>query len=323
MRFLFLLVVLVSVAACGPNEDIELAAQCDKSARDYKSYYNPSLGTKNITVGHVPCGVNVLGAPLDRKIVVLSDIAGAVQIVGNNSVQTIFRSGARVDDLKIENGQFLFITSTERRGYELPDFSFKLGNVAENTRCFDVEGGFKCRPDGVYGNGLKFSAIYPRAAVLDGGTLYVADTFGHKVKAFDFSSGALLWAVDSYYPNSLQFIGGRLLVSEEHSNRVVWLDVTTLEKEIAVGCGLDIFADPTATVAQIKAREASGDLTKSNGRSICEGLLYSPNGASMQDDGTFLISDTDNHRVLHIDSFGTIIREIVGFNNPVRAFYAE
>lgn len=319
-KLLILIVLAICLAAC------EKAPLCLEES-DYKSYYQPGGRTRNVAKG-VPCSKpKLMGQSLPKPMIIMSDIGGAVTRIDTNGEldwQYSVKGGARLKDLRLVNDHARFIIGNTLMGINLEsgrnwsvsalsgDFYAFTSYMATNDNCAIVLSTNDCIP-----------AQYARAVERIGNTIFVADTFGHRIIAYDMLTKQTLFTEPVYFPNDLQVLDNNtLLVTEEHANRVFKLDLTTFNRTLVYGCQLDIYGDIYSTPDEIKAREQSGALTKANGRGICEEILYSPNGA-VQMDGYTIISDTDNHRVLLIDSNGIIVSQVENFNNPVRAYFVD
>lgn len=313
-----LAIVVLLLSACAKPE----ASNC-LPASEIGSYYDPSKGTVNLHYDKMPCEAPILiGESLSSAIVVLNDVGRTIQRVnGDGSLAWTYRGSLDrfLLDLRLVNGDIQFIERFDLVRVDAVSGIEKHRETIGEFWCYDGE--VACKADGVLilATGVTVPATYPRAAAVAGGVLFVADTFGHKVDAYDASTAALLWTVDSYFPNSIQVENGRIVVAEEHANRIASIDIATQAKSLIVGCSKDVFIDETATVAQIQARERAGAIGDSEGRSICAGEMYSPNDGRIQADGSLLVSDTDDHRVVQYRADGSTIREIRNLNNPVRA----
>lgn len=171
------------------------------------------------------------------------------------------------------------------------------------------------------------SAVYPRCAVVEGGWMFIADTFGHRVYAVDIASGGMRDSTDVYYPNHVQMLASNIvLITAEHENRIFkWQYSPGAHSRTMVHCApVAPFNDITKTKADIVAGEAATIdpfSAFSPKKSLCAieaagtDTLYSPNSARLY--GTdLLVSDTDNHRVVVIRG-GSVVTEVTGFNNPV------
>lgn len=171
------------------------------------------------------------------------------------------------------------------------------------------------------------AASHPRHAIIKGGWVFVADTFGHRVYGVTLA-GALRDSTEVYYPNHVQALApDRILITAEHENRVfVWDYSPTHTREMLHSAPVAPFNDITKTKADIVAGEGATLDPASTfvpAKSLCavEGsgpdTIYSPNSARLCG-SDLLVADTDNHRVVVIRG-GSAVTEITGFNNPVTA----
>jgi hypothetical protein len=202
-------------------------------------------------------------------------------------------------------------------------------NSAGSVRLFTLSGSTVCGWTLTHHSTNTHSAGNPRDAVVIAGWVFVADTFGHRVYAYDIASGAMRDSTDVYYPNSVHAITPAIIrICAEHENRVFdWkYSPAPVERTMVYSAPVAPFNDITKTMADIVAVEANTfdpASTFTPKKSLCAteaaGLntLYSPNSARMKGND-MIVSDTDNGRVLVINN-GTIITEVVGFNNPVNA----
>jgi DNA-binding beta-propeller fold protein YncE len=147
---------------------------------------------------------------------------------------------------------------------------------------------------------------YPRGIDYDASGLYVADTFNHRVIRLDPYSLELQAEAASFFPNSVQVTGDRLLVTEEHLNVVSEFRMQPLQRlGPRIGCS---------------AQPAGVQLPDDTSGRLCGGVnpiatLYSPNDA-VAVGGHVYVADTDHHRVVEMFE-GHIISELSGFNNPI------
>lgn len=295
---------------------------CDKSpgscSNPWQSYYSPGKGTLNLHYGCFPGNARIIGEPLTGKLYVASDVGRTLLAITNDKTEVLFRGNA-VTDLKEAYGQLLAIIP---HSFLIVGTDDKITPVAQPgmQRCGSQDL-FCTATSVVLTSGTEVAATNPRAALLDNNTLYVADTYGHKVTVWDATTGILQATHEVYYPNSLQLVGNSLIIASEHANQIQALDLTTGNRTRLYGCDLDVFNDPNASVADIRAAEASGQLRLPNGHSVCQSVLYSPNMGTLLPSGDLLIADTDNHRVLIVRPDGSIRTEVQNLNNPIKAVY--
>lgn len=331
LNLVYLWPVILCLSACGYQLSLSgydssplssSTADC-LSASEIASYYRPTKGTLNLHYGAVPCEPpQLIGKPLPTALIVLNDVGQyIVRVEGDGTTSWLYRSPDYIFDLRLIKGDLQFI---EKEDLVILDVATGVEKSRQNigyARCYSKE--LVCIEEGILirETGKIIPASYPRDAKIFNGKVYVADTFGFKVFAYDIATDTTVWSIDSYYPNSIQITQNGLLVTEEHANRVVEINLNTVEKTIVYGCSAAPFMDSTISASQIEEQELTGDLDSSDGKSVCAGglNLYSPNGARLQPDGSLLISDTDNQRVLQISNSGEILRELINLNNPVRA----
>jgi hypothetical protein len=176
------------------------------------------------------------------------------------------------------------------------------------------------------------NASYPRNAVVAGGWVLFADTYGHKVYGYT-TSGAFRVSRDVYFPNTVDTddAGVSFIICAEHENRVYrwrypYSGGQTELLTMLFTAPVAPFSDITKTKAQIESGQAATVDTTSTftpKKSKCAvefsgvNTLYSQNSARIYN-GDLLIADTDNHRVIYV-SGGSVVTEVTGFVNPVNA----
>jgi hypothetical protein len=287
------------------------------------SVYIPGVGTRNpinysddLSYDVVKCSQPALsGQKLLRDIIVQEQMGNRVFRMSHSGVviweyQGKFENNSSsVFDLRVYKDHVTFVIDGT-----YVTLSVANGDVISTSKIGDLS---RCYHDGVQCLGDKVIVLEslqevpstnPRDAIIVNDIIYVADTFGHKVFAYKLSDQKYLWSVDSYYPNSIEFLDGakrELVVAEEHANRVAAFDVRTGNRRLIYGCDRGPYFDATSTVEEIQAFEVLKEARKPDTRGICEGSrnLYSPNHVTFTGDG-YLVSDTDNHRVLFLDREG-------------------
>lgn len=201
---------------------------------------------------------------------------------------------------------------------------------AGSVALYQLSGNTVCDYQLAYHSSNSHIASHPRGAIVILGWVFVADTFGHRVYAYDIASGGMRNSTEVYYPNSVDEItAANIMICAEHENRVFdWQyhpapDVRTMIYSAPVApynnvskTKSDIVVEEAATV------DPSSTFTPAKSLCAIEGsgknTLYSPNSARGYIGGT-LIADTDNYRVIFVASNGAITTEVTGFNNPVNA----
>ena len=175
----------------------------------------------------------------------------------------------------------------------------------------------------------KHKVSAPRGIeLLNNKILVVGDTFNHRVIGINIETDEIEFQIDDYYPSMGHVISDHeILIVAEHANRIYKYDIVTGDKEWVYGCKAHpIFGELDRPYTDIIELGHTGALTHTNGMGVCaveynrnKETLYSVGGVVRNQDGTLLISDTDNHRVIHITEHGKFIREIKNINNPIRA----
>jgi len=146
---------------------------------------------------------------------------------------------------------------------------------------------------------------YARGIDVSRNSVYIADTFGHRILQLDINTLDLVDQLPSYFPNSVHLSANKMLVAEEHLNVVSEVNNSPLKLlRTRIGCQKN-------TPLLIRS---SAELS-STCASIAPIKLYSPNDA-VELEGSVYIADTDNHRILEVFD-GRVIGELVGFNNPI------
>lgn len=308
--------------------DIELVAPGSgpcRPAGELLTYYTPGAGTPKAATKSVSrCDPPVLHGQqhADSILVLNSGDRTLRKVSAQGQTLWVLRASKKIADLRRDGDRFRFILGKRHIALDPDTGQVRLlGDVPAGYRCFD--GTLGCAKDAVIdlGGGLRVPAQFPRAAIRDGSLLLVADTFGHQVVGIDGRSGETVLRVDSYFPNDLQMTPQGLVVAEEHANRIVRIDPATGKKEVLYGCAEPPYRNPDISHAAIIAYEESPASRRADGKGHCHGgALFSPNGISVEHDGSMVISDTDNHRVVHINAHGQLIRTLDNLQMPVRAF---
>lgn len=322
MKFVyFMALIALSLVSCASKYSIDLSLHCTDSTTSYKSYYRPTLrSTTNLHYNYIPCSTSISGQPLSEAIISISDVSGAMLLIRNDAVEVLYRGAYGLNDLRVSGHIVQFLDNGMQVTYNLDTRSFTKQPTGTKGRCWD--GTLACVATGIriLATNELVPAIHPRSALLAGNVLYVPDLFGHQIAGYSFPGLQQLWAYDAYYPNDIELLNdGRLLVTEEHSNRIYKLDTATGAKESLLNCGLSVYADLNATSAQIIEAELSGILQAPNGHSICQNRLYSPGSTRTGPNNTFIVSDTDNHRILILDISGNVLTTVNNVNNPTRS----
>jgi len=311
------------------------------------SYFSPGHGTKDVNYAAPPYSPSITGYKKNDTVVILNNIGRyVVSVNGNNSSenwrkietetpQSLFEhspgvigyaSGKNVVTLDQQTGQELSRTNPWGRFLK---YIVKKGN--RYLVCFDEDSS-----TGVVITDLSFNIIYTytgpikyaRGADIFGNMLVVADTFNHYVRLIDMDSNTIIKEWEEYYPNAVQFKNeNEIYILGEHSNRLYTLEINSGLRTMIFSSTIEETDNPYLTKTDITTLEHAGDLdanpsvpfpySKASKKYSGVRTLYSPNGLTVLED-SFIISDTDNHRVIEISKDGSeIIREINGLNNPV------
>jgi hypothetical protein len=170
---------------------------------------------------------------------------------------------------------------------------------------------------------LLFSSTavsHARAARLNGSTLVIADTFGHRVVLQDIETGAVLDTYSTWFPNDLELRGDFLYVVEEHFDRIVAVNQATDRRFVVMAAPRSWKWDSDLAPGTDWPEYCGTEVPRPRSLSsdACSGMdtLYAPNGIALLDQGIF-VADTDNSRVVYIED-GKVLSVLVGLNNPVK-----
>jgi hypothetical protein len=285
-----------------------------------------------------PKGAPVLTGPrLEDSLIIVSGLGGVIQRVAPDGAEVwrtsavqprgllvsdryaLVGTGRRILWLNKQNG-FLVGESV----FDWPVNAFSLrGNVLAvafrqqgpgAVRLYELQGMEAREVARVPGN---FG--YPRGVYLNSDSLYVADTFSHKVLRYEgrnVSFSNLVGTAESFYPNCVHMAGGKLLVAEEHINQIVALDPQTLNRLPApAGCwshGSSVSLQ--ALLARVNEHTADGE-SVCLARSSLGYELLAPNDA-VQAKTALYVADTDNHRIVMYKE-GVPVAALSNFNEPV------
>ena len=271
----------------------------------------------------------LIEGPMSHDLIVISGMGGVVQRISTVG-RLIWQSqmwaprGLDLQDgkLLVGEGKTLNIVSLDT-GEKLQTFKLDkeiLGARLRGNTLFAVmaaEGNGSVRRYELLNNEARLInsasvvAAYPRGVDVDEFNIYIADTFGNRILHLDLATLIVKDEVASYFPNSVQVMGGNLIVTEEHSNVVSEFKLNPLKRsKILAGCPTHLLSNQfkKGVVKNIE-EEIACDRTKS------VAALYSPNDAAILD-GQLYIADADNHRVIQISN-GKVTAELTGFNEPV------
>ena len=315
------------------------------------SYYVPGYKTIFAENRGIPLKLPKMIGSEKGDIIVLSDIGSNVIRVDPNGqikwifnahpvrISSIFRYGKKEVGFAYNNRIFFLNIETGEKSRELKLSGPKILKVRPLekstdefliTRMVDGNESVMVWSEGNYRpikNTPRFS--FPRSVAKKGELIVVADTLGHRVVGWNLSTHKIEFEIPTYFPNDVEFVGeSSILIAEEHSNRVFIYDFRSNDRILLIACKL--FQDFTVSIDSLISLEKKGVFLASpgnpkNSKSVCavefsgRSTLYSPNGATRNCDGSYLVSDTDNGRVVHLSRDGKIIRELLNLNNPQSA----
>lgn len=327
-----------------------LAAACHSTSSPF-SYYVPGYKTIFNENRGIPLKLPKMIGNVKGDIIVLSDIGSNVIRVDSKGqvkwifnaypvrIGSLFRYGKKEVGFAYKNRIFFLNIETgeKRREVKLSGPNIlKVRPLEKSTTEFlitlSVDGGQSVIvwSEGNYQplkNIPRFR--FPRSVDKKGELIVVADTFGHRVVGWNLSTQKIEFEIPTYYPNDVEFVGdSSILIAEEHSNRVFIYDFRTNNRTLLIAC--KVFQDFTVSPDRTKELELAGEFLAFPGnpkssKSVCavefsgSSTLYSPNGATRNCDGSYLVSDTDNGRVVQLSRDGKIIRELLNLNNPQSA----
>ena len=148
------------------------------------------------------------------------------------------------------------------------------------------------------GTGAAASFYYPEGITFHAGTVFVADTYNHRIRTIDSQakvlnlagSGGATWkdgkgaAASFYYPRGLDADNkGNLYVADSTNHRIRRIEPDGTVTTVA-GSGQPSFADGKAAVASFST----------------------PYGVAVGSDGSLWVADTNNHRLRLIDVQGNV-----------------
>jgi hypothetical protein len=269
---------------------------------DTQSYFTPGVGTKAITYGKLPMQPTLYGELLPSRLAVASDIGTEIAIFDyNGSVvwqrftypNTVRGTSFANNLLSVPIGKSLFtldIDTLSPAKNEVLDDSL-LFYVQQDDHLITGKNDKGLGAVSFDGRALPIATSYARDALLYSDILYIADTFNHRVVAFDLSDWRQVREYPAYYPNAIHESVGEIFVTEEHANRVV----NILTGEIAFGCPISAYTN-TSSPFQGMEPSVSHFVDKDGiGRCAREYMgphtLYSPND-SVEVDATLVVTDT-------------------------------
>jgi hypothetical protein len=269
------------------------------------------------------------GGALAHDLIILSDFGEVVQRIGVDGRLMWQRSLSKPHGLDLQGGK-LFVGEGQTlrvlslaTGEDLQTFEFDQPLLMMRQKemllytVMNYKGRGSIRRYNISTNKAElekaslFEASYPRGLDIDASGLYVADTFGHRILRLDPNSLDILDESPSYFPNSVQVVNNRLLVTEEHLDKISNFDTRPLLRHNA----LAEYSEKSSNIHQKKddALEMKQVQNCYLNSSIIE--LYSPNDVVAVNDYCY-IADTDNHRVIELYK-GKLVAQLTGFNSPV------
>lgn len=310
------------------------------------SYFVPGQGTIDVEEGD-PGQASLSGQALPADIVVNSQLGKLIERLDRNG-ESVWRYQQPTQSRSIDyhDGEVFYTTNTEvqvlngatgvlDRRIQLPsDTGYVLfANVLEDHSMLigrrRVNGNYSV--DQVTSTGELIQSWFyaevfaPRWADRAGDRLVVADTFNHQVILLNIATDERV-DIPVYFPNDVRLVEERILITEEHADRVWWYDVQTETRELVIS-GPGERSNLSLSLSEIIALANSPDsrIQPANDRSKSVSAveyagprtLYSPNGA-VAVGNAYLIADTDNHRVLHVGANGEVLSIVGTFNNPTK-----
>ena len=264
------------------------------------------------------------GTALGHDLFVLSDLGGVVQRIsatGHLVWESRLKSPRGLDvhgnKLLVGDGQALRVLDAST-GADLQQYYFD--NTLLMARIVGpslyvlmaIKGAGAVRHYALLGNKARLisstpvATQYPRGMDVDSSGVYVADTFGHRVIRLDSHSLELRDEAASYFPNSVQLLGDRILVAEEHLNLISEFRLPDLKR-----LGPRVGRAPVLSAIKLPYSIRSEPFKNFS----CATSLFSPNDAVAVNKHVY-IADTDNHRIVYILNC-RIVANLTGFNNPV------
>ncbi len=265
----------------------------------------------------------LIGGPFNHEFIVVSDLGGVVQRFDTtgNLVWQVRLSMPRGLDIQGERvlvgeGKKLRVISL-KTGENLHSFKFENSILAfreMNSNLFILLDGnghdiIRQYDFSQYEPRLirtsRVNSSYARGIDVNSKSIFIADTFSHRIIELDVNTLELKDQIPSYYPNSVQLYSNKIIVAEEHLNVISEFNTNPLRLiRTRLGC-----QNNTNLVTRPSGENSATCI------SLNTSELYSPNDA-VDLEGRLYIADTDNHRVIEFFD-GRVIAELTGFNNPI------
>ncbi|WP_435635831.1 hypothetical protein ACSC9U_12335 [Pseudomonas solani] len=327
-KFLYFMVSLFFVRVASVQAAVIVFSPPPDFKRDAtQSFYSPGAGTQNIVYNANHLSRVFWGGPFAADIVVASDIGTNISRYSKWGELTwqVVTYPKTVRAIDIEAGDVIAYADKDRMVIDIATGQVKRVESGQELYLFNKKykgfllSGLNDAGIGmvsVNGRRLPYKTQWARDAIVEKGRLYVSDTFGYRVAIFNLKTLRLIGQRRFYFPNDLFVKNGRVMVVEEHGNRIV--DVETGRVEFS--CPLWIYTQTQKPIQDVEVMAVKYNGPESVSRCAREFMgqntLYSPNGAVSTRD-TMIIADTDNHRVIGVRG-GGVVTELLNVNNPVR-----
>lgn len=325
---LFLLVSLLFTCALSSAEESDIDIASPDLRRDpTQSFFEPGVGTHNIVyaANHLP--PTLWGAPFETDMIVASDIGTNITRYRNDGqiVWRVITYPATVRAINLHKGNVVAHAGTDKLTIDITTGQIIKTEANQPLYLFNkVSSGVRVSGLDDSGKGtisvnqkkLPYKTQWARDALVLKGKLYVSDTFGQRVAIFDLKTLKLISEKKFYYPNDLFLIKGRVMVVEEHGNRIMDVESNT----VFFSCPLWAYTQTKKTIQDIEPQTVKYNSDEKVGRCAREYMgrntLYSANGAARANK-SLIVADTDNHRLIAIKD-GEVVSELLNVNNPVR-----
>jgi sugar lactone lactonase YvrE len=323
---LLLLSLLVTCGLSAAEESADIATpEFNRDAT--QSFFEPRVGTHNIVyaANHLP--LVFWGTPFESDLIVASDIGTNITRYSEDGkiLWRVVTYPKTVRAIDIRKGRLIAHAERDKLTIDIGSGEILKTEPDQQIYLFDkISSGVRVSGLDATGKGtvfvdqkkLPYKTQWARDALVANGKLYVSDTFGQRVAIFDLKTLKLIDEKRFYYPNDLFLIKGRVMVVEEHGNRIV--DVES--NNVFFSCPLWAYTQTKKPVEEIEKQTTKYNSNEKVGRCAREFMgqntLYSANGA-ISAKKTVIVADTDNHRIIAIKN-GEVVSELINTNNPVR-----
>jgi len=308
-----------------------------------RTYYSPSTGqTKGILRCAPSAPLRLAGGPLDRSLIVVSDMGGLVRRLapdGHVVWQRRLWMPRGVDVagnvLYVLDGRTLHMLDVhdgrELAQHPLTADALALRVVGDHAwLAHDGVGGgagslveYALSADGLHDvrrYALPLRGV--RGLDVTADAIWIADTLGQRVLKVGRATGAILASAVSYFPNSVDVIGESVFVAEEHLNRVGEFTTDLVRKPSRLGCstvGGVLDAETARRLANQPGPDGESRCRRRGGAAVAD--LFSPNDFARSRTLEY-VADTDNHRIAAFRN-GEFFAEVTGFNSPVNVLLLE